>query len=282
MPRVSAELPDVLLAALREGHAALLLTPGADGFPAAAFTWAVALDAGTVRFGADHGSSALANLEREGRASLQVLADGLSFLLKGRAAPVKPSIDAARQLGVALWEMIVAEVRDQSWPGVRVGPLAYEWAPERRDQMLALERAVFAEMREAPPPTVSGTVVTGQGRGASFTAVPWARERLRALLGADPWPGTLNLKITDPGDLARWRALAARPGSRLRAPDSTSCDARAYAARAGGIPVLIVVPEVAGYPEDQIELVSGRHLRSQLGLSEGDRVAVHLADRPRP
>ncbi len=151
MGRVTALLPEVALTLLREGRPALLLTSGADRFPAAAFTWAVALDARTVRFGADHGSSALANLEREGRASLEILADhGLLLLLKGGAMQVKPSIEAARRLGVALWELAVAEVRDQSWPDVRVRPLAYDWAPAHRDQMLALERAIIAEMREWP------------------------------------------------------------------------------------------------------------------------------------
>ena len=281
MARVSAELPDGPLAALREGRAALLITPGADGFPAVAFTWAVALDASTVRFGADHGSSALANLERAGRASLQVVADQ-PFLVKGPTAAVRASIEAARQLGIALWEMLVTGVRDQSWPGARVHPLAYEWAPEQRAQMLALEQAVFAEMREAARPPLSGTVVTGQGRGSAFTAVPWARERLRALLGDDPWPGTLNLRIDDPASLARWKALAARPGSRLSSPGGGACDARAYAALVGALPVLIVVPEVPGYPENQVELVAGRPLRSQLGLADGDSVAVHTAERPAP
>ena len=152
MARVSAGLPDVPLAALREGRAALLITEGADGFPAAAFTWAVALDATTVRFGADHGSSALANLERTGRASLEVIGDEpFLILIKGGAAPARSSIEAARGLGVALWEMLVVEVRDQSWPGARVRSLGYEWAPEQREKMQAVEQAVFAEMREAAP-----------------------------------------------------------------------------------------------------------------------------------
>lgn len=273
MGRATTELPAACLAALRGGQAALLLTPGADGFPAAAFTWAVALDATTVRFGADHDSSALANLQREGRASLQIMADpGLLFLLKGRAFQVKPSMETGRRLGMALWELAVVEVRDQSWPAVRVRSLAYEWAPEHREEMLAVERAVLGEMRE--PLALSGAVVTGSGRGASFTQVPWAREGFRVLLGADPWPGTLNLRVADPGGFAPWRALAARPGHRLASPDPSSCDARVYAARVAGLMALIVVPEVPGYPEDQIELVAARPLRSDLGLLDGDSVTL--------
>ena len=198
------------------------------------------------------------------------------LLAKGHAAPVEREIEAAEGLGMALWEMAVLELRVQSWPGVRVRPLVYEWAPERRDEMQALERAVMAEMRAAPLPPLHGTVVTGRGLGASFTGVPWARERLRALLGADPWPGTVNLRLDGPGDLARWRALAVRPGARVVSPEAGSCDARAYAARIGAVEALIVLPEVTGYPEDQVELVSSRNLRSQLGLADGDRVAVEV------
>jgi len=281
MAPVCAELPEALLAVLREGHPALLLTAGADGFPASAFTWAAALDPLTVRFGADHGSSALANLQRQARASLQILAEeGLLFLVKGPAGPVRPSIESAHPQGMALWEMVVVEVRDQSWPGVRVRPLAYDWAPPQRERMLALERAVIAEMRAAPSPPLSGVVVTGVGSGARFTQLAWARDRLSALLGADPWPGTLNLRVDEPTVLARWRAQRARPGTLLRAADPASCDARAYAVRVGDVRALIVVPEVPGYPEDQIELVAARHLRSELGLSDGDRVDVQRAERP--
>ena len=41
----------------------------------------------------------------------------------------------------------VREVKDQSWPGVKVQVLGYEWSPEQREVMLAMEQAVYAEMR---------------------------------------------------------------------------------------------------------------------------------------
>jgi len=150
LTRVASELPARLSAALAAGESALLLTSGADGYPAAAFTWCVARNPGAVRFGADHGSSALANLERDPRAALEVVtAGGLVFLIKGKARPVKPALASAGELGIALWELGVSETRDQSWPGVRVHPMRYEWAPERRARMEALERAVLREMAEA-------------------------------------------------------------------------------------------------------------------------------------
>ena len=48
---------------------------------------------------------------------------------------------------IAMWNLKVAQVKDQSYPGVSLLPLGYEWVPEEREAMLAMEEAVFAEMR---------------------------------------------------------------------------------------------------------------------------------------
>jgi hypothetical protein len=137
----------VLLESLQTGCPALLLTIGADGFPSTAYTWTVALDAVTLRFAADHGSATLANLERESRAALQIISPGnLIFLIKGVTALVKSSIEAA-PFKVAMMNLSVREVKDQSWPGVTVQSLGYQWSSEQREAMLAMEQAVYDEMR---------------------------------------------------------------------------------------------------------------------------------------
>jgi hypothetical protein len=141
------QLPDTLLSVLRAGCPALLLTVGIDGFAHTAYTWVVGLDATTLRFAADHGSSTLANLEREQRAALQIISqENLIFLIKGAATPVKLQLEAA-PFKIALWALAVREVKDQAWPGVTVQPLGYEWPLEQRAAMLAMEQAVYAEMR---------------------------------------------------------------------------------------------------------------------------------------
>ena len=146
--RVTSFLPDTLLNLLKEGCPALLLTVGADGFPNTAYTWVVALDAQTIRFGADIGSATLVNLKQEQQASLQIIAPGnLVFLIKGTTLQTKPQIGAA-PFKIAMMALTVMEVKDQSWPGVTVNPLAYEWTPEQRDKMLSMEQAVYDEMRE--------------------------------------------------------------------------------------------------------------------------------------
>lgn len=146
--RVAAQLPDSLLNVLKMGSPTLLISVGEDGFPNTAYTWAVAVDATTIRFGADHGSATLNNLEQNERASLQFIGkDNLIFLIKGTTRRVKSQIEAA-PFKIAMMALDVAVVKDQSWPGVSMKPLTYEWSPEQRQEMLAMERAVYAEMRE--------------------------------------------------------------------------------------------------------------------------------------
>jgi phosphoglycolate phosphatase-like HAD superfamily hydrolase len=68
----------------------------------------------------------------------------------------------------------------------------------------------------------------------------------------------------------------------LEPPDESSCRATCLPVRlADRIPAVVVVPHVAGYPPDQVELVAPLDLRRELGLAEGDVVAVadgHLRD----
>lgn len=146
--RIAAQLPDSLLNILKIGSPTLLLTVGEDGFPNTAFSWAVAVDSTTIHFGADHGSATLVNLERTERASLQFIGqDNLVFLIKGTTRKVKSQIGAA-PFKIAMMALDVAMVKDQSWPGVSMHTLTYDWSPEQRQEMLAMERAVYAEMRE--------------------------------------------------------------------------------------------------------------------------------------
>jgi len=122
--------------------------------------------------------------------------------------------------------------------------------------------------------TLRGRVASGQGEGASFTAIPWARAAFVARLGIDPFPGTLNLV---PEDAAAWAALRATPGIRIPAGAPGFCDARAWRVRvAGRHDAAIVVPEVPGYPDDKIELIAAVGLRVALGLIDGTLVALEV------
>lgn len=150
MSSVTNQLSDSQRDVLQPGGAGLLITVGEDGLPTTAFVWAVAVSADTVRF-ATEGRDSLANLEREGRASLQIIGSrNQVFLMKGSTSVVKPRLDAL-PFHSTMMSLRVSEVKDQTWPEVFVSPLSYEWSSERREEWAAIEQAVYQELREWEP-----------------------------------------------------------------------------------------------------------------------------------
>jgi HAD superfamily hydrolase (TIGR01509 family) len=119
-----------------------------------------------------------------------------------------------------------------------------------------------------------GKLTPGVGQGRGFTQLPWVQDAFIDLFGIDPWPGTLNLKLDQPTATASWAAVRSSTGV-VMAGEGDACDARCYPVRlADRVPAVIVVPAVAGYPPDKVELVAAVPLRQQLGLVDGDELAV--------
>jgi hypothetical protein len=109
-------------------------------------TWAAAPGEGRIRFGVDASTHTLANLRRTRRAVLQIAGpDNLLLLVKGPARQLRERIRAA-PFPMALWELAVREVKDQTFPGVVVVPLAYRWIGRGAAAMRRMEQAVYREM----------------------------------------------------------------------------------------------------------------------------------------
>lgn len=125
---------------------------------------------------------------------------------------------------------------------------------------------------------ISGTVASGKGLGATFTRTDWALKILEDEYGIDPYPGTLNLKVSKTS-LSGWQSLTAR-GRLFTAPSAEWCDAKCFAVRlehghtqAKGV---IVLPLVHDYPADQIEIVAEVNLRSHFAIDDGDVITLHI------
>jgi len=125
--------------------------------------------------------------------------------------------------------------------------------------------------------TITGTLFTGVGQATGFTRMDWAREAFQARVGIDPFPGTVNLRIGDEEARAGWARVQASPGIVIQPPRSDWCNARCYRARiAGRIEAAIVLPEIGGYPKDQVELIAPVGVRAALGIADGDPVSIEV------
>ncbi|HUX23763.1 MAG TPA: HAD-IA family hydrolase [Burkholderiales bacterium] len=124
---------------------------------------------------------------------------------------------------------------------------------------------------------IQGQLVRGLGKAAEFTRIDWVRRQLIEYAGIDPHPGTVNLTLCDHANRARWRSWRELPGRAMVPADDAFCRARCYPVRVDGrIPAALVLPEIAGYPEDKLELVAALPLRQHLSLEEGALLKVEL------
>lgn len=130
---------------------------------------------------------------------------------------------------------------------------------------------------------LSGIIQPGQGLGAGLMADCAVMQKLEDLIGFPVVRGTLNVRLPRPLERgSSWRYLAA---------DEITSDWEARTGQSGYFlaPVAIAVryrgfafqavePGERGYPPDQIELFSEAHLRTELGLGDGDSIAVWLSE----
>jgi CTP-dependent riboflavin kinase len=128
---------------------------------------------------------------------------------------------------------------------------------------------------------LSGIVQPGRGLGAGLMAAPVVMEKLQELSGFPVVPGTLNVRL--PGPLERGPSWRYMPAGEIT-PDWEQRTGQAgyflasvtVAGRYRGLAFQAVEP--GGYPPDQIELFCEAHLRAELGLDDGDLIAVWLND----
>lgn len=124
---------------------------------------------------------------------------------------------------------------------------------------------------------IMGRLASGIGQGRHFTRLDWARRQFVERLGIDPFPGTVNV-IVDAGEsAAEWARLQATPGVRIDNPGDGphDCDARCFRVSIEGrIDAAIVLPEVAGYAPDQIEMIAAVGVREALEVADGAVVRI--------
>ena len=132
-----------------------------------------------------------------------------------------------------------------------------------------------------------GTVRTRRGGAASEMSKPGGLEGFKLLTGLEVIPGTLNILLTEPFDLSLleyfrfadvgWEFDPATQGIDF---DGETGMYYSRATVAGKYPAVIIfwtwVTDVHTYGE----LVSPHHLRTELGLNDGDTVEFSLTDQP--
>jgi len=124
---------------------------------------------------------------------------------------------------------------------------------------------------------IKGKVTEGLKESGYFTGLPWVRQQFIAKLSIDPYPGTLNLDITDTEDLARLQKIKHAKGIEIEPSEPGFCSAKCFHVLIDGrVKGCAVIPQVPDYPEGKLEIISSDRIRDVLSLNTGDIVSVDL------
>lgn len=141
-------------------------------------------------------------------------------------------------------------------------------------------------MEAAYPPllTLEGVVFTGMGEGAYYVTREHYRKQFMEKLGFDPYPGTLNLRLTTDYDVKTCSELDAYPAVEIegfKSEDRTFGSVKCYPAvienKAKGA---IVSALRRHYDASVIEVIAPVFLRKHLEIKDGHKVKVEVLTLP--
>jgi riboflavin kinase len=143
---------------------------------------------------------------------------------------------------------------------------------------------ILNEKNYPPSITLEGTVFSGLGEGAYYTSKDHYKKQFVEKLGFEPYPGTLNLKLTTEYDLKARTELEAYPAievSGFKNEDRTFGIVKCY-------PVLIdnkvkgalISALRSHYDISVMEIIAPVCLRKHLNLKDGNKVKVEIYTMP--
>lgn len=143
---------------------------------------------------------------------------------------------------------------------------------------------IMMEARHPVSVTLEGTVFTGIGEGAYYVTTDSYRKQFIEKLGYDPYPGTLNIKLTNDYDTKARAELDAYPAIEIQGfknENRTYGPVKCY-------PVLInnkakgaiLLALRTHYDASVIEIIAPNFLRQQLKLKDGQKVKIEAFTLP--
>ncbi|MGD6851660.1 MAG: DUF120 domain-containing protein [Candidatus Bathyarchaeia archaeon] len=148
-------------------------------------------------------------------------------------------------------------------------------------QKLYSSLKLLMEKTYPPSVTLEGTVFTGLGEGAYYINKPDYKKQIVEKLGFEPYPGTLNIKLTTDYDIKTRQELEAYPAVEItgfRGEDRSFGLVKCYPAVIGGkVKGALVTALRSHYDASVLEIIAPVCLRKQLNLKDGNKVKVEIS-----
>ena len=148
-------------------------------------------------------------------------------------------------------------------------------------------QTTFSSLRsalESVPSAIEfeGSVVSGMGEGAYYMSLEGYRRQFKEKLGYEPYPGTLNIRLTDQIFMNSRRELGKHPSIFL---DGFSDGTRTYgwvkcyraAINDGAVDnAAVLVLERTHYDDSMLEVIAPMSIKQAAGIKNGQRVKVEV------
>lgn len=128
---------------------------------------------------------------------------------------------------------------------------------------------------------IKGRIVDGLKDGRYYLSLNQYVKNIEKKLGFKPYPGTLNIRLTDTEDIEIKERLQRMNGINVegfkqgnRVFGSIKC----FRCRVNGIQASIIIPERSHYGSEILELISPVGLKRKMRLKSGDEIVVRLIE----
>jgi riboflavin kinase len=143
---------------------------------------------------------------------------------------------------------------------------------------------LLIEAAYPPSITLEGVVFTGLGEGAYYISKERYTKQFIEKLGFEPYPGTLNLKLTTDYDVKTRSELEAYPAIEIegfRSEDRTFGSVKCYPVTIENrVKGALILALRSHYDTSVIEIIAPVFLRKHLNLKDGHKVKVEVLTLP--
>ena len=177
------------------------------------------------------------------------------------------------------------ELEHKGWIQRNISPdgslIRIEEAGTRKLQKLYSSLKVLMEKSYPPSVTLEGAVFTGLGEGAYYVSKESYRKQIVEKLGFEPYPGTLNVKLSSDYDIKTRQELDAYPAIEVMGfqnEDRSFGLVKCYPAIIGTkVKGALVTALRSHYDASVLEIIAPVCLRKQLSLKDGNKVKVEIS-----
>ena len=121
---------------------------------------------------------------------------------------------------------------------------------------------------------LNGIAVNGLGEGKFFMSMEHYKKEIKAKLGFDAYPGTLNLKV-DEKQLGQFKKINKIKVDGYKKDNKIFGGVSCYKAKIKNIKGAVIIPDLTKH-KNVIEFIAPVHLKSELKIKEGYKIRIEL------